>query len=91
MLFALIKPKCTMTENPFTSPRFSWGLCICYSTLITIIIGIAWYYAAQFSKPVVDENEPKTSKDIVSGLTSENPSVSAPASVNRLAIKPFTV
>lgn len=93
ILFALVKPKCTLTENPFTGPKFSWGLCVAYSAMITIIIGVAWYYAAQLSKPVDDENIPKTSKDIASELVSQPipAQASTDPSLNRLAIKPFTV
>ena len=91
MLFAVIKPKCTLTENPFTGPRFSWGLATAYSIMITLILGTGWYYASGFSKPVENENEPTTSKDIVSGLTSEHPLSTEHASLNRLAIKPFAV
>ena len=89
ILFAIIKPRCTLTENPFTGPKFSWGLCITYSAMITIIIGVGLFYATQFSKPVENENEnePKTSKDIVSGLTSSTDQ----ASLNRLAIQPFKI
>jgi len=57
--------------------------------MITIIIGVGLFYATQFSKPVENENEnePKTSKDIVTGLTSSTDQ----ASLNRLAIQPFKI
>jgi len=86
-----MKPKCTLTENPFTGPRFSWGLTVAYSTMITLIIGIGWYYTVGLSKSDEDENETKTSKDIVSGLTASVPISTEHPNLNRLAIKPFAV
>tara|TARA_B110000285_G_C14788229_1_gene451797 strand:- start:62 stop:238 length:177 start_codon:yes stop_codon:yes gene_type:complete len=58
--------------------------------MITLIIGTGWYYTG-FSKSDEGENQTKTSKDIVSGLTNSVPLSTEHPNLNRLAIKPFAV
>lgn len=43
LIFGLAKPKCTRTENPFSEPKFSWGLAAAYSLVLTLIFGTSLF------------------------------------------------
>jgi len=92
--FALVKPRCTKTENPFTGPKFSWGLATIYSILMTAIVGTGWYYLIGFTKPQESEGDEKS---VIEMLRKEDPiptnaSYSTDsAKIDRLALRPFAV
>ncbi len=43
LAFGLIRPKCTRSENPFSEPKFSWGLAATYSFVLTLIFGASLF------------------------------------------------
>ena len=95
--FALVKPRCTKTENPFTGPKFSWGFATIYSILMTAIIGAGYYYLVGFTKPQQNEGDDKE-KSVLELLRQEedptptNTSYSTEAAkIDRLALRPFSV
>ena len=94
--FALAKPRCTKTENPFTGPKFSWGLATIYSILLTAILGTGWYYLIGFTKPQENEGDVKE-KSVLELIRQEEPvptnaSYSTEAAkIDRLALRPFSV
>lgn len=68
LAFGIIRPKCTRTENPFSEPKFSWGLAATYSFVLTLIFGASLFLLVPgFKKSVLstvgrtsNDNSPKT-------------------------------
>jgi uncharacterized oligopeptide transporter (OPT) family protein len=92
VFFLVIKPNCAKTRNPYTPPKFSVGLAVFFSVLITALIAVpSCMFIPHFKKSCakIFTTAKKTSKKEDTPASEEKPEISTTEEGFRL--KPFSV